>query len=102
MPDIDSVSTASYFHCFTTHSVTVDLTTHASAPKVVFETGRSRTRDKGCRALQVLTAGTGTVAVSRGDGIQETITSIPSNTYLPIRAKKLLPGGNFTSIIVYW
>lgn len=93
--------TARWFACIITHSVTIDLTSHADSPADGYGTATTK-EGRCCRAIHVLTAGTGTVALTQLDGTQETITSITDNTLLAVQAKKILPASNFTSILVLW
>ncbi len=93
--------TARWFACITTTSVTTDLTTHADSPANGYGTATTK-EGRCCRAIHVLTAGTGTVALTQLDGTQETITGIKDNTLLAVQATNILPASDFTSVLVLW
>lgn len=92
---------ADFFTCITTHSVTTDLTTHTHSPKIL-EGSATKRVGASAREIHVLTAGTGTLAVTRGDGTQVTLNAMLDGAILPGAVKKILPASDFTSILVLW
>jgi len=93
---------SNYYALIATNSVTIDLTTHTSGPTNI---GSSTTvLGHPCRAIvpQGAAGGTCTLAVTRMDGNQVSITYCAYGVELPIHAKKILPGSNYTAALILW
>lgn len=94
---------ASFFAYISTNSVTIDLTLHASGPDS--DTGAaSKVLGRPCRAVipQGAAGGTCTLAVSRCDGDNISISNCGYGTELPIMFRKILPSSDFTGLLVLW
>lgn len=94
---------ATFFAYISTSSVTIDLTTHASGP--VMATGAAdKVLGRPCRAVipHGAAGGTCTLAVSRCDGDDITISSCAYGVELPIIARKILPASDYTGLLVLW
>jgi hypothetical protein len=103
-PPVDSVENSTYFTCITNSastSATVDLSTHAHSPGV---NNGSAIRKTGAltRAIYIVDAGLGKLAVQRFDGTTVTITNLSDGQLLNIRAKKIMPTSRYSAIVVYW
>lgn len=104
-PTRTSIENAAFFACITNSastSATLDLTTHASGPRTVFQSG-STTGAKACaRGIFVIDAGLGKLAVTREDGVQISISNLADSQMLNVRVKKILPTSRYSAILVYW
>jgi hypothetical protein len=93
---------AAYYAFKSTNSVTINLSTLTTGPVNV----GSSTVVLGhpCRALipQGAAGGTCTLAVTRADGTQVTISNCAYGVELPIQAKKILPASDYTGVLILW
>ena len=96
---------AEYYAFKTTNSVTIDLSTMTSGPgNLPAAGGTNKPFGHSCRALipQGAAGGTCTLAVTRSDGTQVTISNAAYGVELPIQAKKILPASDFTGCLILW
>lgn len=103
-PAADSVENSTYFTCITNSastSATVDLSTHTHSPGVNVG-GTIRKTGALSRAIYVVDAGLGKLALQRFDGTTVTITNLSDGQLLNVRAKKIMPTSRYSAIVVYW
>lgn len=98
MPAQNKTNTAAYWTVIATNSVTVDLLNHAQSPRNAW----GEAKQVPARTIVVHKAGTGTIAFTKMNGTQVTLTSVVSGQELPGQVKKILPASAFSEIAVYW
>lgn len=98
MPAQNKTNTAAYWTVIATNSVTIDLLNHAQSPR----DAHGNAKQVPCRTIVVHKAGTGTLAVTKMNGTQVTLTAVVSGQELPGQVKKILPASAYSEIAVYW